>query len=213
MVKATSDHSYSRITLRPNDPDKRELFWEFRCEDISYIMWIFVLINSTIWVIYIFSYFVNPTDVARVKLLLATAYLLIHNTVWLLRRRFKKYFVYMLIFVCACSQSFAVISNSALIASTSFDNELQRSLALRSGYERIMRSAVLFCIFLSPSLNFTLIYQLIFCGGITWLSMLWGDLSKPQNIDSLSQQPLYAIVSFVSFYILQKRELKRFFEE
>ena len=99
IATTTTNHSYNKITLRPNDPHERDLFWDFRCKDISYTMWVFVLINSTIWIIYLLSYFINPTEVTRVKLLLFTAYLMLHNTVWLIGRRFKKYFVYMLIFV------------------------------------------------------------------------------------------------------------------
>lgn len=74
-----------------------------------------------------------------------------------------------------CSQAIHVLTNAAVIANTPEDDEFQRIMQLRSGYEYLVRNTVIFTTFLSPSLAFTLLYALIYSGGVAWLSILYGD--------------------------------------
>ena len=111
------------------------------------------------------------------------------------------------------TEAHIVLTSEVPDETTSPEDELQRSMTLRSRYEYLMRAAAFFSIFGTPSLAFACAYVFLYCGFIAWLSLLRGDLSSTQFKETLSTQPVYVLVCFVLFFILQKRELKRFFQE
>ena len=119
----------------------------------------------------------------------------------------------MLIPLFAASMAIHVLSNAAGIAIIPDGDELQKSMQIRSGYEYLTRAMCMFCMFNSPSFSFTIIYLLTYSGGVAWLSILFGDLSSPVFVETLSQQPIYVVVNAVVFYLLQRRELKRFYQQ
>ena len=111
------------------------------------------------------------------------------------------------------TQTHIVLTSDVVDEMTSLGDELKRSMTLSSRYEHLMRVTMFFTMFGSPSFSFASAYVLLYSGFIAWLSLLRGDLSRPQFKETLSQQPMYALACFVLFFILQKRELKRFLEE
>ena len=139
--------------------------------------------------------------------------MLLYAAAFLLRNRFKRQLAYMLILLFLWTEAHIVLTNDVLDGTASPGDELGRSMALRSRYEYLMRAAAFFSIFGTPSLAFACAYVFLYCGFITWLSLLKGDWSKPQFKETLSQQPVYVMLCVVAFYMLQKRELKRFFQE
>ena len=178
-------HQFSKLTLRPKDAVERDLFWDFRCQDISDTLAYFVMFYVVIWIGSAFAYFIEPTSVTLTNLMLAKVGLILWIVTFLARKRFKKHFVYMIIILFIYSQISSVVSSSAFIASTPEGDELQRGMALRSGYEYLVRKATIYNILLSPHIGFTIIYLLGYCTGIASLSLLWGDMSKPQFVETL----------------------------
>ena len=70
---------------------------------------------------------------------------------------------------------------------------------------------ILYSMLLAPSLGFTLFYVATYAGVIAWTTVLLGDFSDPGFAEEFPQLPAVALVSIGVFFILQTRELKRFF--
>ena len=126
---------YSKFTLKPNDEQESALFWEFRCEDIAEVMVYFVVFNTCFWIVNVLAFISDPSGVSLTKALLYSLYLALYIVIWLARKRFKKWIVYMLVFLYIYMQTMNCLTSSSQIAITAPEDELQRNMALRGGYE------------------------------------------------------------------------------
>ena len=174
----------------------------------------FVVFITLFWVAHLVHYISHRTNISLIKFLHATVYTLLYYIVLCVGWRFKKHFVYMLVPLLAASILMHIhgISSGIKIIPEE-DYEHQKNMQLRTGYEYLMRVTFAFCLLICPSFGFMLIYILIFAIGVSWLSLLFGDMSSHTFVETLSIQPVYIIIIIVLFYLMQKRELKRFYQQ
>lgn len=71
----------------------------------------------------------------------------------------------------------------------------------------------LYCMFLSPSTAFTLIYVGGYFSGITWITVQWTDIEDENFTQNKILWIVYCILSLGLFVILQKRELRNFLSQ
>ena len=70
-----------------------------------------------------------------------------------------------------------------------------------------------YCMFLAPSFVFVLIYVPVYILAIGYVSIRWGDFDDTDFIGLMAQMLVFGVLSSIGlFYILQRRELKRFFQ-
>ena len=98
-------HKYSKLILTPKDKDERARFWDFRVEDISGTLPYFVMFYVIIWISYLFAYFMGPTNVTLINLLLSKVMLALWVATYFARKRFKRHYIYMIIVLFICSQT------------------------------------------------------------------------------------------------------------
>ena len=71
----------------------------------------------------------------------------------------------------------------------------------------------MYCNILSPSISFTLIYEVIYIVSVLYVSKDWGDFNEANFAGFIMMLLIIGVLGSVTFfYILQHRELKRFFE-
>ena len=69
------------------------------------------------------------------------------------------------------------------------------------------------CFILSPSLSSAAFYLFAYYCKFLWMTVMWGELDDTFYISTLAYQPAIAVISLTIFYILQKRECKRFLQQ
>ena len=100
-------------------------------------------------------------------------------TAWILRKRFKKQAVYMLLFIFIITLVHFVMSSDDKYEKTQEDDSLNDVMALRGRFEFLMRTAVFFCMYGCPSMPFACLYITIYIGAIVWLTSLEKDPNRP----------------------------------
>ena len=95
----------------------------------------------------------------------------------------------------------------------STDDEAKMNMNLRGRYEYFMRTHLFYIMFAVPNFRFYAGYVLIHIFFIALLSVHRGNLANEAFIETLSQQPVYIILSMILFHICTIRQLKSFFKQ
>ena len=158
------------------------------------------MMSASFLILFIFHFIKDRTEASTKMLIGGTLETMLYSLVWVLGRRFKKLNAYGLVLLFTATQLHTLYSYD--VNEDIRNDEIHEAMLLRSRYEYMMRTATFFAVFATPSMFFMGIYSLIYVGAIAWLSFHHGDLSKPQFIETISQQPVYVLACFIVFYIL-----------
>ena len=99
MIKTKQKNNYSQLTLRPNNLHERELFWDFRCQDISDLMIYYVIASVCMLFTIIVQYYNDRTTTNLRLLVFDVINTVLYIVVWALRKRCSKVHVYMMVFL------------------------------------------------------------------------------------------------------------------
>ena len=119
-----SRQKYNKITLQPKNEVEKDLFWQFRVDDIAETMGFFIIFNICFWIVSVLAFITDSSNGSLTKALLYTGFLTLYIIVWKIRNRFKKQLVYMLMFLYIYMQILLyTLSSSVLIAETPEEDE------------------------------------------------------------------------------------------
>jgi len=194
---------YSVITLRPNSEQFRELWWQFRCEDVIEMFAVAVTLSMLTWIGYLVTYLQDKKDETLSCFLWNTAFTSAYLLTWLAILRCKTKVVYFLPVLFLFQLGMSTISHRT-------EHSGKDQIEVIYSFYMTTSTLSFFAAFLAPSFTFAIFYIIVFIGAS---GMLVNDHYNAEN-DQLKLMVLLlsigAVGSVVFFYILQKRELKRF---
>ena len=163
-----------------------------------------VVIAALFWITGLIMFLVGPTPEEKVKLALYSLYFLFYMIVWALGRRFTKQSAYFLLVLFVLTQAIKVLANARGLKE---DSEKETSSTFLWGDTGI------YCLFLSPSLAFLNFYLIVHTCFTLWFTSLQFDAGQENAWKTITYLPMALLTFFACVYILQKRELKRFFQQ
>ena len=200
------------LTLQPNNQDLKKLFWNYRCTDISEMFSIRLAIVTLAWLVLLASYIKSPNAESLRKFIFRTGNLILCSTVWLLGRRFKQHLIWF-IPVLYTFELVLIVKESSISMAGKNDNEnkvIEVPQFLRMSFDYLFYASLL-----TPSWNFVLLFYSPGIFGALGLSAILNQVESVSDaIKDIGALPMtYLPIGIIIFYILQKRELKRFSQE
>ena len=114
-----SNRKYSLLTLRPFNATERELFWEFRCDDIIRMLNAKCIMQLFVTAIFYFDKLNETKDYGWVVGSLSTVVNgLLYLLVWIATKRFKKCYIYLTPFLYMFTRLSALLALLVALNST-----------------------------------------------------------------------------------------------
>ena len=197
---------YNKLSLFPFDEEEKLKFRKFRDDDVVLVhkyVCILALIELVILIpLMIYSLSVDfEVKSSLIKLLEQLSVTVIAWTVCLLGQRFKECHTHLI----ACS-FVATIALCTLAIGLTYEeaSEIERTILIW----KLMGYLMLFTLLLAPSIIFLLLYIAAWFVSVVFVSILY--------YDETSQMIIFAFVLMILWgtlwYVLQARELKRFYQ-
>ena len=164
------------------------------------------------WLVLLVSYLNSPDEDSLRKFIFRTGNLILCCTVWLLGRRFKRFLIWF-IPVLYTIELVLIVKESTISMAEQVDNEnkvIEVPKFLRMTFDYLFYACLL-----TPSWSFVLLFYLPGIFGALGLSAILNEVESVSTATKhIGALPMtYLPIGIIIFYILQKRELKRFFEE
>ena len=102
MKLVNSNLKYSRITLEPYDQDERKLFCDFRSDEINQVFLCWIIFVIFYWLGVLIQFILNPRKIELLELIYPTCYLILTSIVFLIRSKFQKYTIYLILTLNVC---------------------------------------------------------------------------------------------------------------
>ena len=141
----------------------------------------------------------------RTILVLTTLIFILKVIVWLLRGRFKNKFAYLVMLNYVCIQALMILRFSLKGGS-------QADLDDHRGKYYPMAESFLHSLLLAPSMGFALIYWVLTSLANVYIANKSEDFTEYQFLFFFSVSVFISVLCLGLTFILQKRELRRFFE-
>lgn len=150
----------------------------------------------------------NPEKTEIMELSLATLDTTLKCLVWFIGRRYLKF--YMLMIIVQYIVNVFIIIVYCVYVSTLTDIDPQIVYQYQGFYR--VGTCIVSCMLLSPSFSITVVYVVGCYVNTLWISWLWNEFSSAEQQMSSSFWFVFGSSGFMFFFILQKRELKRFMQ-
>ena len=157
-------------------------------------------------------YIYKPSHELLIKFIYSTINLIFTLFVVLAGKRFKKQIIFsitalyiIVLVLTALSDYHPMAISEEKISTESFDSMV--------GYFGFYGNFLCYVMLMAPSFLLGIFYSVTFVAAVLWLASLRGDLDNPIFISILAVTAILIIYGCTFFYILQTRELKRFFEQ
>ena len=204
-------HNFNLLSLYPKTKEDRDNFWAFRCVDIGrmiYVQFAFGLL----WTIQYASETVyKPEEHSLIQSLALFVVIAVSIVILVARKHFDKHWVYLLIVFSAALNAFVIFGAVKELDAT--DDPDERLHVLDIWIFIILENSCLCSFFLSPSIRFLLFgYVPTFVLAINFLIFKYGDFADEAFVSYAASLPVYGFIIVGMFYVLQYRELLRFFE-
>ena len=170
-------------------------------------MFTFVIVLSMLyWTAHLYITVFDYSTVNFYRLLATSGRAASMIILWFICRRFKKYIGHSILLAYIIFLGMQV-HNMFVTMKIAPNNNF-------TAYYNVCNWYVLNCFLLAPSGLFVLIYTVIYAITVFFISytLLNAD-HEDYRKEILSSTPIWVFSSFVLFYVLQRRELKRFFEQ
>lgn len=184
-------------------------FWDFRVDDIGTDMLNFYLLVSVLFLINAaVVFFISPTQSFLITLLVETILCALTIAVWLVRTRIRKYISSIILLLVSITLVLSVLD----FANLSLEPEVS---SLETAKVILRARLAIQSILIAPSLGMFFTYQAIYgCMVLlTYLLIIINDSDSTEMERLLYNMPSFCIVQLFLFYVLQKRELKRFYQQ
>ena len=188
----TSKLTHSKLTLRPNSKEDRELFWQQCCDDIAESLMVTAVIAGLAYVTYFCAYLADQNEGSLNKVLINTMFFLPYLVMCLIGRCFQKYLAYALPLMFA----FEEITSCMGTQQEASDLTLTRALWMTFW---VMQ----YCVLLAPTMLHTFAYITIFLTCAFWkMIKLHGGTDAEKFEFAVFVILIGAISSFFTSYTL-----------
>ena len=204
-------HNFNLLTLYPKTKEDRDNFWVFRCVDIGRMIYMQFAIGF-IWIIqYAFEAVYKPETHSLNQDLALIVVLVVSTVILLAKKHFDERYVYLLIVFSAAMNVFDVFG--AVMELEATDDPDERFIILDNWIFIILENFCLCSFFMSPSISFLIFgYVPTFALALIYLIFKYGDFADEAFVSFAGGVPVYGLLIVGMFYVLQYRELLRFFE-
>ena len=195
------NNNYNPFTLLPRKANDKQAFWNFRSNDIAEMYTVYIGMYSFRAIQRIFDEVNEHSQLNLNKMYAQLIQVAVQIILWLIGRRFQKKVTHcvMISFIMTL-----IIEGISLNLTKDMRADGDNNIALIRG------TYVLACFILAPSMFFVTIYTLVYASLSVYMFKV---LSIVEVQEIQLEMPSHIFISLGLFYILQRRELKRFFEQ
>ena len=198
---------YNKLSLAPFDEEERLEFRKFRDDDVVLVhkyVCILALLELIILIpLAIYSVSTGfEVKSSLIKMFQQLCVTVVAMSVWLLGQRFKDYYTFLI------GSSF-VTSIAVCILGIALTFEEESEVGRTILIFKLMGYLMLFVLLLAPSISFMLLYVITWFVGITYITILQYE----ETAEIIGFAVILMILWGTFWYILQARELKRFYQQ
>ena len=199
---------YSLCTLKPNSEQDLRKFRLFRVEDIVEMYSLYMILTLIFYVLIFVSILSGQTNMIG-SLVIQTITCVLQLIVWLTRKRFQHRLVWTISVVYIVSLLMSILDGNQMLQTLRADqfSIIIVTLAMQHFFQ---------VWFLCPSFSFVIVKELIFASFITSAFTFKimtdsGEYNQTLALKGTVANTIRCIATIVIWYVLQKRELTRFY--
>ena len=189
------------FAIRPEKETDRELFEEYRREDVMY-MFIYICIFTAVATVAFFLAWVSGPTTPKFIIFFAQFILTcMHGLTWKLGHTYRNWYVFMIAALYVFAHILMTVTIELVIET--YKTEFV-------GWQSRIGGIFIYCLIIAPNLKYVAIYAIVFYVNILFCILRYVE-SDAQSAFAVMWF-LLAVIIFTFWFIFQKRELKRFFQ-